>query len=165
MPGIASATWASTMRYGTPRRAHFKWTGRNRSASRSGSVIVHTIDFAYFETLGVALSTAAISPAPIRRRRLRCDRESSIRRPLLAATEPIGHRFHFFGETAPLQVVGVAGNANYTNLGEAPQPCVFSPVPPGFFDGNDSLRALEGLSRDGTHRSARELLALTTGWT
>jgi predicted permease len=41
--------------------------------------------------------------------------------------DPIGKRFHFFGEE-PVQVVGVARNIKYNNPGENPQPYVYEPL-------------------------------------
>jgi predicted permease len=41
---------------------------------------------------------------------------------------PIGRRFRFSSDDAPLQVIGIARNANYLALGEAPQALVYTPL-------------------------------------
>jgi predicted permease len=41
--------------------------------------------------------------------------------------DPIGKRFHFFGND-PVEVVGVARNVKYNTLGEDPQPYVYEPL-------------------------------------
>jgi macrolide transport system ATP-binding/permease protein len=38
----------------------------------------------------------------------------------------LGKRFMFFGESAPIEVVGIARTANYLALGELPQPMVYT---------------------------------------
>jgi len=44
---------------------------------------------------------------------------------LWPGAEPIGQHFSFAGEGLPVEVVGVARNANYQDIGEAAQPLVF----------------------------------------
>jgi len=39
--------------------------------------------------------------------------------------EAVGKVFQFFGENLPVQVVGVARNANYREIGEAPEPMIY----------------------------------------
>ena len=41
---------------------------------------------------------------------------------------PLGQRFRFFGDDQPVEVVGVARNANYNGLGEDPQPYIYQPL-------------------------------------
>jgi predicted permease len=40
----------------------------------------------------------------------------------------VGKRFSFYGEDAPVEVVGVVRNSNYITIGEAPQPTAFLPL-------------------------------------
>jgi macrolide transport system ATP-binding/permease protein len=39
--------------------------------------------------------------------------------------EPLGRILHFFGDTMPAEVVGVARNSNYQAIGEEPQPLIY----------------------------------------
>jgi len=48
---------------------------------------------------------------------------------------PVGQRFHFVGDDPWREVVGVVKNANYSTLGEAPQPCVYLPQRQNFSGG------------------------------
>jgi predicted permease len=43
------------------------------------------------------------------------------------AGDPIGKRIHFVGDAKPAEIVGVARNANYQAIGEAPQALVYLP--------------------------------------
>jgi predicted permease len=42
--------------------------------------------------------------------------------------DPIGKRFHFFGETQLLEVVGIVSNTVINQIGEDPQPLVYLPL-------------------------------------
>jgi macrolide transport system ATP-binding/permease protein len=93
------------------------------------------VDLDYFETIGVPLQTG--------RDFSHTDVEGSV--PVAIVNEafarrhwpdqdPLLRRFRFAGEERARQVVGVARNANYTALGEAPQPCVYLPLRQDFAD-------------------------------
>jgi predicted permease len=46
--------------------------------------------------------------------------------------DPIGKRFHFFGETRLVEVVGVVGNTVINQIGEDPQPLAYLPLSQDF---------------------------------
>ena len=48
---------------------------------------------------------------------------------------PLGARFQFYGDPVWRQIVGVVRDANYSGLGEPPQPCVFLPAAQNFMPG------------------------------
>jgi predicted permease len=47
-------------------------------------------------------------------------------------TEPLGKRFHFFGEPALREVVGVVRNTVVNQIGEEPQPVIYMPITQDF---------------------------------
>ncbi len=49
-----------------------------------------------------------------------------------ADQDPVGKRFHFFGETRLLEVVGVVGNTVINQIGEDPQPLAYLPLSQDF---------------------------------
>ena len=53
------------------------------------------------------------------------DRQRSRGRQFLARPGPVGKRIRFSGEDAPVEVVGIARNANYVEIGERPQPMMY----------------------------------------
>jgi len=90
----------------------------------------------YFRTMEIPLVTGRVFNDG--------DREESLRvaviNQALAAQpwpggNPLGRRFHFVGDNTWRQVVGVVKNANYSTLGETPQPCVYVPQRQNFAGG------------------------------
>jgi len=49
--------------------------------------------------------------------------------------DALGRRFQFVGDHTRRQVVGIVQNANYSTLGETPQPCVYLPQRQNFAGG------------------------------
>jgi len=134
MPGIASATWASAMPlWNTPTRT-LQVDGQEQVRKQDAvPVIVNSIDLGYFETFGVPLlSGRGFSGADAQSTAAVAIVNKAFADRYWPRQDPIGRRFHFYGDTSPVQVVGMAGNANYTSLGETPQPCVFLPLRQSF---------------------------------
>jgi predicted permease len=46
--------------------------------------------------------------------------------------DPVGRRFRYLGDSVPVQVIGLARNANYLALGEAPQALIYTPLQQDF---------------------------------
>ena len=84
------------------------------------------------------------------------DRQRGLRAATLAGPGSAAKRFKFAGEERLRQVVGVARNANYTALGETPQPCVYLPLRQNFADAvvlyvrarNDPVDVLASVQRE-----------------
>jgi predicted permease len=49
-------------------------------------------------------------------------------RDILRSTDPLGRRFRFGANGAPIEVIGIVEDAKYQTLTEAPMPAVFSPI-------------------------------------
>lgn len=146
LPGIVSVSWASGLPF---------WNGPSRSVEIEGeppfkkseaiTPIEIVVDTDYFRTMGIPLIAG--------RAFADSDREEShpvaIINQALAAQHwpggnPLGERFRFSGDNTWREVVGVVRNANYTTLGEAPQPCAYLPVRQNYSGGMNLYVRSEG---------------------
>jgi macrolide transport system ATP-binding/permease protein len=136
MPGVASASWASNLPLWSPLVSGLKVEGHEqRSKSDIATTVLITVDLDYFETAGIPIEKG--------RKFTEIDRESST--PVAIVNEKMAHdywpngdvlgkRIQLPGETAIRQIVGIAKTANYSSLGEAPQPCVYVPLEQNYSD-------------------------------
>lgn len=130
LPGVATVSWASGMPFwnSASRSLVIEGAALHRKAGnlRTVSMVVGTD---YFPTMEIPL----IAGRQFNDR----DREGSlpvaiINQALVAKDWPggnaLGQRFRFEDDNTWVQVIGVVKNADYTTLGEAPQPCVYLPM-------------------------------------
>ena len=136
LPGVISASWATQLPlFARPSRS-VVIEGRDAGDQRADIVtIVNAVDVGYFATVGMTLTRGRDLTAG--------DREGSLPVALvneaLAARawpglEPLGKRLRLAGEDVTREVVGVIKTANYSALGEAPQPCLYLPLRQQFVD-------------------------------
>lgn len=130
MPGVASVSWSSGLPFwNTPGRSLVIQGVEQRAHSDAISTVTFTIDAGYFETVQI----------PLLRGRAVTENDREETAPVAVINEALarehwpggdalGHRFQFAGETVWRQVVGIVKNANYSSLGEHPQPCVYLPL-------------------------------------
>jgi len=130
LPGIAAASWASNMPF---------WSSASRGVSIEGqeqkrksetlNTVTNTVDLDYFKVMHIPLLDG--------RDFTDGDRDGSL--PVVIINEDlarrywpggdaIGNRLRLAGDSVSRQVIGVVKNSNYTNLGEAPQPCIYLPL-------------------------------------
>ena len=136
LPGVAAASWASGLPFwNTPSRSvSIEGAERLRKSSGTASV-VFTVDSDYLQAIGI----------PLVEGRSFSDSDDERSAPVAMINEvlarerwpggALGHRFQLAGDPAVRQVVGIVKNANYTTLGEAPQPCVYLPSRQNFVGG------------------------------
>jgi len=137
LPGVASVSWASGLPF---------WNSASRSVviegaePRKNSENLQTVSFIvgtdYFRTMGMPLVAGRVFNDGDREKSL----PVAVINQALAAQRwpggnPVGQRFHFVGDDPWREVVGVVKNANYSTLGEAPQPCVYLPQRQNFSGG------------------------------
>jgi macrolide transport system ATP-binding/permease protein len=100
-------------------------TLEGEEASRARLVLANATSPGFFKTVGIPLLRGrAFTPF---------DTEGTPRVAVVneaAATQfwqgdAVGKVMHFFGDTHPVEVVGVVRNANYRKIGEAPQPMIY----------------------------------------
>jgi len=158
LPGVESMSWATNLPFFARfSRGVLLEEQQELQDAKGAMAIVNRIDLDYFRTLGIALQVG--------RDFSRTDAEGSLAVTIVneafvrrhwAGQDPLGKRFKFAGEDRLLQVVGVARDANYTALGEAPQPCVYLPLRQNFADSvvlyvrtpNDPASALAQVQRE-----------------
>jgi predicted permease len=134
LAGVASASWASNL----PLWAHalpVEPEGREqRSRIDILRAIVTTVDPSYFPTAGISIQSG----------RPFTDLDRDTTEPVAIVNEKMAHdhwpggalgrRVRIPGEEQPRRIVGIARNANYTFLGEPPQPCVYVPLEQHYSD-------------------------------
>lgn len=134
--GVESISWASNLPLWERPAGTLQIEGhQKRSRADTVTTIVNTVDRDYFNAAGVVMDRG--------RPFTEIDRENST--PVAIVNEkiahdywpgqnPLGKRIRFAGEQEFRQVIGVAKNANYTNWGEAAQPCVYIPLEQKYSD-------------------------------
>ncbi|MBV9760369.1 MAG: ABC transporter permease [Acidobacteriaceae bacterium] len=135
--GVESASWASNLPLWERPTAALEAEGyEKRSRTDAVATIVNTVDRDYFDAAGVAMDRG--------RPFTEIDRENStpvaivnekIANDYWPGQDPVGKRIRLAGEQEFRQVIGVAKNANYTNWGEAAQPCLYIPLEQKYSDG------------------------------
>lgn len=137
LPGVESVAWASGMPFwNSASHAVVIEGAETRQKSENLQTVSIIVSTDYFRTMEIPLVAGRTFND--------ADRDGSlpvavINQALAAERWPggdaIGQRFHFVGDDAWRQVVGVVKNANYSTLGEAPQPCVYLPQKQNFAGG------------------------------
>jgi predicted permease len=130
IPSVEAVTWASNMPF---------WAGASRGLFIEGqqqqrksdtiSTVTNTVDVDYFKTMDIPLLDGRAFTA--------ADEEGSLpvgvineelARKYWPKGHAVGNHIRLSGDTFTRQIVGVVKTSNYTNLGEAPQPCVYLPL-------------------------------------
>jgi predicted permease len=135
IPGVESSSWASNMPLWARPVSGLQIEGRpQRSRSETLKTIVITIDRGYFATTGI----------PIDSGRAFSDLDRATSTPVAIINQKAAHdywpggalgkRIQLPGEQQMRLIVGVAGTANYTSWGEAPQACVYLPLDQNYSD-------------------------------
>lgn len=137
LPGVESVAWASGMPFwNSASRSVVMEGAETRKKSENLQTVAFIVSTDYFRTMEIPLVAGRALNDD--------DREGSlpvavINQALAAEHWPggdaLGRRFHFVGDDTWRQVAGVVKNANYSTLGEAPQPCVYLPQKQNFAGG------------------------------
>jgi putative ABC transport system permease protein len=130
-PGVQAATLSSTVPLlnGGFGRSIFP-EGRDPSASRNGMFSqVGNVSLDYLRTMGIPVVKGSDFDSSVREDgpRVVVINETAARR-FWPNDDPIGKRFKFFGDDAWVQVIGVARDSKYNNLGEDPAPYIYLPL-------------------------------------
>jgi len=101
--------------------------GVDPSDRRSGKLTsVDPVEPGYFQVLGIPiLQGRGFTPQDREGAPLVAVVNQTLARRLWPGQNPIGHHLHFFGETWNVEVVGVARDCQYINLGEDPQSYIY----------------------------------------
>jgi predicted permease len=135
IPGVKAVSWASNLPLWARPIEGIQVEGqRPRSRADQIRAIVNIVDLRYFETAGVTML----------RGREFTDVDQETTAPVAIVNEKmaggywpggaLGKRMQLPGESVFREIVGVAGTANYSTWGEAPQPCVYLPLEQHYSD-------------------------------
>jgi predicted permease len=136
LPGIESLAWTSNLPLWARPVNGLEIEGRQqRFAQDAIRTIVDTVDPRYFATVGMAITRG--------RGFTNVDQETSppvaiinekLARDYWPGGGALGKRIQLPGERQLREIVGIARNANYTTLGEAPQLCAYVPFEQHYSD-------------------------------
>ncbi|HEY2015278.1 MAG TPA: ABC transporter permease [Bryobacteraceae bacterium] len=126
-PGVVSAALSKDPAFRVSSARTLLLDGQENTASGAGRVtLTSVVGPGYFRTMGIPLLRGRDFAPP--------DTPSTPRVAIVNETaaahfwpgeEAVGKRIHFFGDSLPAEVVGVARNANYLTIGEEPQPLIY----------------------------------------
>lgn len=130
LPGIDSASWSLNMPLWGRVATGVQVEGRQpRSKAQAITTILNTVDLNYFEATGIGINkgrafTAIDRPdsAPV------AVINEKMARDFWPRGDALGKRIRLPGESTDREIIGIASNANYTTLGEPPQPCIYEPL-------------------------------------
>jgi macrolide transport system ATP-binding/permease protein len=134
LPGVASVSWASGMPFWNSASHFLVMEGAEpRKKTENIQTVSIIVGTDYFRTMGI----------PVVAGRAFNDRDRDGSRPVAVINQALaaqhwpggnalGHRFYFTSDNTWRQVVGVVRNADYSTLGEAPQPCLYLPLRQNF---------------------------------
>ena len=127
-PGVTGATLAQAGPFQPTFFRSILLEGQDPESDRT-FVMVNSISDRYFETLGIPIAEGrGFQPS---------DREDAVPVVIVNQTmakrywpdqDPLGQRFTFFGFDRPVEVVGVAKDSKYINLGEDPRAVCYLPI-------------------------------------
>ncbi len=134
LPGVDSVSWSSTMPLWNRAARNVQLEGQEpQRAQDTPGVIAAVVDPNFFSTAGIRVMGGRVFSS--------ADRASSEPVAIVNETmakrswpkqDAIGRRFRFTGDTVSKRIVGVVKTANYTGLGEDPQPAVYTPLDQDF---------------------------------
>jgi predicted permease len=135
-PGVESATIASNFPFGggfAPLRTAFPEGQDEASGYRGTLTQLNDIAPNFFETLRIPLLRGReFSDADRKDTKQVAIINEAMGKQFWPNENAVGKRFHFFGETALREVVGVARNTVVNVIGEEPQPLAYLPVTQDF---------------------------------
>lgn len=130
LPGTASVAWASGLPFwNSPSRSLFIEGTQTSKRTEMPVSVLFTVGTGYFQTLRIPLIEGRDFNADDRQTTLPV---AIVNHELATKYWPRGdalnRRVQLADEKEPRQIVGIAKTANYTTLGERPQPCVYVPL-------------------------------------
>ncbi|MDE3155418.1 MAG: ABC transporter permease [Acidobacteriota bacterium] len=103
--------------------------GQDAPATANNGVLVMTdaVTPAYFQTMGIPLKGGRLfAPTDIAGGPRAAIINETMAKKFWPKGDAIGHRFRFFGQNDPLEIVGVVGDSKFGTLGEDPVSCAYT---------------------------------------
>lgn len=129
-PGVESAAVASDFPLGGGLERTVFPEGQDEASGYRGTLTqLDDITPGFFETLRIPLIRGRVFNDADRQNTVQVAviNEAMVKQ-FWPNADPLGKRFHFFGEPALREVVGVVKNTVVNQIGEAPQPVVYLPI-------------------------------------
>jgi putative ABC transport system permease protein len=126
LPGVAAVTLAFNAPFTVYRARSISVEGRETGTGPGAVALIDLVEPAYFLTVRIPLlrGRAFTSGDSIAAPRVAVVNET-IARHFWSGKDPIGARLRFFGESAPVEIVGMVKDSTYISLGEAPRLMVY----------------------------------------
>jgi putative ABC transport system permease protein len=134
VPGVEAATIASDFPLGGGFERTVFPEGQDEASGYRGTLTqLDDITPTFFETLRIPLIRGRVFNDSDRQNTVQVAviNEAMVKQ-FWPNTDPLGKRFHFFGEPALREVVGVVKNTVVNQIGEEPQPVVYLPITQDF---------------------------------
>jgi predicted permease len=134
VPGVEAATVASNFPLGGGFERTVFPEGQDEASGYRGTLTqLDDITPSFFETLRIPLIRGRIVNDSDRQNTVQVAviNEAMVKQ-FWPNTDPLGKRFHFFGEPALREVVGVVRNTVVDQIGEEPQPVIYLPITQDF---------------------------------
>ena len=126
LPGVAGAAFATDGPFLVPRARSFSVNGEVKGPQNAPAALIDAIDPMYFQTARIPLlrgrvfNDADTEAGP----RVAIVNETMVRR-YWSRANPIGARIQFYGDQAPVEVIGVVEDSAYLGLAEEPRVMVY----------------------------------------
>ena len=133
LPGVAAATLAGNAPFVVTRARSLTVEGREQGAGPGVVAMIDVVEPGYFQAVripllrGRAFTGEDSDGAPL----VAVVNETMARR-FWSGSSPIGARVRFFGDNAPVEIVGVVKDSTYITLGEPPRLMVYLSLPQNY---------------------------------
>ncbi|HUE02466.1 MAG TPA: ABC transporter permease [Bryobacteraceae bacterium] len=126
LPGVGAATLAFNAPFRVYRARSLSVAGQDGGPGPGTVALIDLVEPGYFSTLRIPLlrGRTFAGDDSLGAPRVAVINETMARR-FWSGRNPIGARLHFFGDDAPVEIVGVAKDSTYGSLGEAPRLMVY----------------------------------------
>jgi predicted permease len=134
VPGVEAATVASNFPLGGGFERTVFPEGQDEASGYRGTLTqLNDVTPSFFEALRIPLVRGRIFNDSDRQNTVQVAviNEAMVKQ-YWPNTDPLGKRFHFFGEPALREVVGVVRNTVVEQIGEEPQPVIYMPITQDF---------------------------------
>jgi macrolide transport system ATP-binding/permease protein len=126
LPGVEAASLASNAPFSVPRARSVSPEGQDTAAGPSTVALIDVVEPGYFQTVRIPVlrgRTFNDADSPVAPRVALIN--ETMARLFWSGKNPIGERLRLFGESAPLEVVGLVKDSTYLSLGERPRLMIY----------------------------------------